>query len=188
MGGFTHSELAARLAEQAALAGGGLSTGVNELDAATTIEVTDGALSLQASNVASGVVAISGAQGTTIGVGSEATSAIVMHVAGGDDTLTWAPGSFDLEIDTNGVGSGISVEPAAINIQTGGDDSNVNITAGGGGTTNVGLTGTNITLTATGLGFYGSGPAPRATIPLTGPTLQQVIDALVSYGLVLQSD
>ncbi len=34
------------------------------------------------------------------------------------------------------------------------------------------------------VGFFGANPAPRPTVPATGGTVQQVIDALAALGLV----
>lgn len=58
----------------------------------------------------------------------------------------------------------------------------------------------NVVLTVTGtkairvgassgtLGFFGTSPAAKPTVPLTTPDAQDVIDALVTLGLVTQSD
>jgi hypothetical protein len=41
---------------------------------------------------------------------------------------------------------------------------------------------------STGIGFFGTAPTGQPIVPLTSPTIQNVIDALTSIGLVLQSD
>lgn len=38
------------------------------------------------------------------------------------------------------------------------------------------------------IGFFGGTPAAIQTVPLTTPSAQDIIDALLAYGLVLQSD
>lgn len=42
--------------------------------------------------------------------------------------------------------------------------------------------------TTSKVGFFGSAPVVRPVVPLTTPTVQQVIDALIALGLVTQSD
>lgn len=50
-------------------------------------------------------------------------------------------------------------------------------------------TGTKIGTTATQkLGFFGATPVVQQNVPLTSPTVQDVIDALVALGLVNQTD
>ena len=47
------------------------------------------------------------------------------------------------------------------------------------------LVGRDIT---TLVGFFGATPVAIATVPLTTPAVQDIIDALVGYGLIVQSD
>jgi hypothetical protein len=47
---------------------------------------------------------------------------------------------------------------------------------------------TSVTVQTTLLGFYNAAAVARPVVPLTSPTVQNVIDALVALGLIVQHD
>lgn len=55
----------------------------------------------------------------------------------------------------------------------------------GAGTSDGQVVGRNST---SKVGFFGTTPVIKPTVPLTTPTVQQVITALVALGLIRQSD
>ncbi len=48
--------------------------------------------------------------------------------------------------------------------------------------------GTDLNHDGTKVGFYGHAPATKPVVPLTTPTVQQLITALIAIGLIAQSD
>lgn len=74
---------------------------------------------------------------------------------------------------------------SAVSLGTGGG----NVTLQAGDTAlNMTHTNGNVAITCTQLGFFDEAGTTRPVVPLTTPSVQNVIDALVALGLVSQSD
>jgi hypothetical protein len=59
---------------------------------------------------------------------------------------------------------------------------------GNGAGADVNVDNNGVAIQTTLLGFYDKDPIARPVVPLTGPTVQNVIDALVALGLIVQHD
>jgi hypothetical protein len=169
--------------------GGGDVDFSNVSEPVISVEATDGFLSLIASNPTGGAITLNSALGYLIQGGP--SSALNLMLDGGNETLVWQPGQFEVTVDAQNSQSTLRIEPDNVLLLSGADDSQVTIQANGNGTTNVsivsgGATAGNITLDCDGLGFYGGGPTPKPVVPAT-PTIQDVVDALVSLGLISQA-
>jgi hypothetical protein len=70
----------------------------------------------------------------------------------------------------------------------GGDDAGGAYLSSPDGSTQVVVTDGGARMIGTSLGFYDAGAVARPVVPLTTPDAQDIIDALVSLGLVTQSD
>lgn len=123
--------------------------------------------------------------GSTFGVSSMKRIDLAANFSGGTVVIS---ADSALSLQASGAGGAIHLNSDGnTNISANAAGSSVSITADDGNSAvNIDMNG--ITINSADIGFFGQTPAPRPVVPLTTPTLQNLIDALVSIGLIVQHD
>lgn len=195
--------------------GGGLiNLQSNSAEGAVTIQATgtNGGINIHAANTLAlladdpsfGQITATAAAGIVI-QGTDPFSAILLGTDANTQLVTITNNLIKLDTDS-GDGGRIALAPDSVLLDCANDNGQIVLQAGGAvGTINIlaasqASIGTDdavvtadqstasLTLIADMIGFFNTSAGPKPIVPLTTPSIQNVIDALISIGLLAQSD